>query len=316
MGTRHLTAVYIDGQYKVAQYGHWDGYPEGAGLMTLNFARTLANKNRMDDFTKRVRAAQWFGDSEIKQAENRNRPQFDSDIGADVLNYIMTWPCGVKLLNSIEFAADSLMCEWVWVIDLDKNTFEGFKGFNKTKPLRPDDRFYFLRDKERDVTCSEDKYYGVILAATWSLDNLPTDDEFLNAFHKDDDNTEGSSNSDKSETLSVQANISIKLTKQDIDDIMTTALEEGITHWCRIVQVVEDGFGERVSDQISSGGKLRFNGTWELSLATLMDGIKMYIESDKCSCIENGSINVKRINADDADRIVQYAVFGELIFSR
>lgn len=28
MGTRHLTAVVIDGDYKVAQYGQWDGYPE------------------------------------------------------------------------------------------------------------------------------------------------------------------------------------------------------------------------------------------------------------------------------------------------
>lgn len=31
MGTRNLTAVYIDGEYKVAQYGQWDGYPEGPG---------------------------------------------------------------------------------------------------------------------------------------------------------------------------------------------------------------------------------------------------------------------------------------------
>lgn len=31
MGTRNLTAVYLDGQYKVAQYGQWDGYPEGRG---------------------------------------------------------------------------------------------------------------------------------------------------------------------------------------------------------------------------------------------------------------------------------------------
>jgi len=28
MGTRNLTCVMKDGQYKVAQYGQWDGYPE------------------------------------------------------------------------------------------------------------------------------------------------------------------------------------------------------------------------------------------------------------------------------------------------
>ena len=27
MGTRNLTAVYLDGEYKIAQYGQWDGLP-------------------------------------------------------------------------------------------------------------------------------------------------------------------------------------------------------------------------------------------------------------------------------------------------
>lgn len=39
MGTRNLTAVYLDGQYKVAQYGQWDGYPEGQGITVLTFLR-------------------------------------------------------------------------------------------------------------------------------------------------------------------------------------------------------------------------------------------------------------------------------------
>lgn len=39
MGARNLTAVYLDGQYKVAQYGQWDGYPEGQGITVLTFLR-------------------------------------------------------------------------------------------------------------------------------------------------------------------------------------------------------------------------------------------------------------------------------------
>lgn len=42
MGTRNLTAVYLDGQYKVAQYGQWDGYPEGQGITVLTFLLSLA----------------------------------------------------------------------------------------------------------------------------------------------------------------------------------------------------------------------------------------------------------------------------------
>ena len=31
MGTRHITAVVSEGEFVVAQYGQWDGYPTGAG---------------------------------------------------------------------------------------------------------------------------------------------------------------------------------------------------------------------------------------------------------------------------------------------
>jgi hypothetical protein len=37
MGTRHLIAAKIDGVYKLAQYGQWDGYPDGQGVAVLDF---------------------------------------------------------------------------------------------------------------------------------------------------------------------------------------------------------------------------------------------------------------------------------------
>ena len=44
------------------------------------------------------------------------------------------------------------------------------------------DRFYFLRDLEKD-----NGYHGVQLAAKWNLDALPTDEEFLAAFKNDEE---------------------------------------------------------------------------------------------------------------------------------
>jgi hypothetical protein len=41
MGTRNLVAVQIDGQYKIAQYGQWDGYHSGKGLEVLEFLLVL-----------------------------------------------------------------------------------------------------------------------------------------------------------------------------------------------------------------------------------------------------------------------------------
>ena len=31
MGTRHIIAVYVNGEYKIAQHGQFDGYPEHVG---------------------------------------------------------------------------------------------------------------------------------------------------------------------------------------------------------------------------------------------------------------------------------------------
>lgn len=39
MGTRNLTMVMVDGVYKVAQYGQWDGYPSGQGITVFIFSR-------------------------------------------------------------------------------------------------------------------------------------------------------------------------------------------------------------------------------------------------------------------------------------
>ena len=36
MGTRHLVAVIHKDEYKVAQYGQWDGYPSGQGDTVLD----------------------------------------------------------------------------------------------------------------------------------------------------------------------------------------------------------------------------------------------------------------------------------------
>lgn len=37
MGTRHLISVVLDGEYKIAQYGQWDGYPSGQGQAIVDF---------------------------------------------------------------------------------------------------------------------------------------------------------------------------------------------------------------------------------------------------------------------------------------
>lgn len=102
--------------------------------------------------------------------------------------------------------------------------------------------------------------------------------------------------------------------QQDIDDIMVSALEGGITYWCGRCEVVGEYLGEYASEQISRGGKLILHDieddeeTWELDLEKLQKGIKGIIEKgywngDKYYC-----------DAEVADIIVQYALFDDIVF--
>ena len=192
MGTRNLTAVYIDGSYKVAQYGQWDGYPEGQGMNILQFLRdkmdegTFKKALRNSTFIKpEVLTTLWrsYGVDEqgIVSMENadkmrRDHPEYSRDTGSNILELIQNHPEGMRLQDNITFAADSFFCEWAWVIDFDAGTFEAYGGFNTAHELTPEERFYFLKEYE------DDGYHGVILLQKWPLSALPTEEEFLDAF--------------------------------------------------------------------------------------------------------------------------------------
>lgn len=191
MGTRHLIAVFVDGQYKVAQYAQWDGYPSGQGVEVLEFCR---NMDRVA-FTEKVRAARFLTEQDIKDLNARIDaekirdwseawPWLSRDAGAGILQMVMEHEPGIKLRNSIQFAADSLFCEWAYVIDLDKNTFEAFKGFNQ-EPLAEDELFYGATSDDMARG-----YHPVKLAASWPLDALPDEETFLATLEPEEEEDE------------------------------------------------------------------------------------------------------------------------------
>ena len=71
-------------------------------------------------------------------------------------------------------------------------------------------------------------------------------------------------------TFEVTAQIKVKLTAEDIDDIMVAALEGGIGYWCSAVEVVEKRrCGDWGHEQIARGGVLILHDAesddkWEL----------------------------------------------------
>lgn len=189
MGTRNLTMVKKDGEIKVAQYGQWDGYPSGNGLVILDFLR-WANLNylkqqvdKVKKITKEELKALWveagadpesdFVTMDVSDKFRKINPQLSRDTGADILEIILKNPQDEILLdNDVNFAKDGLFCEWAYLVDLDENKLEVYKGFNK-EPLTPEDRFYF------DGYVSDSGYTPIKLIKTYNIEELPTNDEFV-----------------------------------------------------------------------------------------------------------------------------------------
>ena len=104
-----------------------------------------------------------------------------------------------------------------------------------------------------------------------------------------------------------------KVSDEDIDDTMCSALEGGITYWCRKVKVVGEYLGEYASDQISRGGDLILydaerEDRWTLTLDLFLHGLKLAIEQGYFS----GDFD--DMDAGIADVIVQLALFDEVVF--
>ena len=114
----------------------------------------------------------------------------------------------------------------------------------------------------------------------------------------------------------------VNVTDQDIDDIMVTALEGGINYHVGEVEVKNKDYkgGKYASDVISRGGELILHDmeseeyTRTLSKENFIEGLTKFLNEHTEIIDADGSIDCGAIDADYADVIIQYAVFGELIF--
>lgn len=114
----------------------------------------------------------------------------------------------------------------------------------------------------------------------------------------------------------------INVTQQDIDDIMATALEGGITYWCNKATVVGDYLGEYASEQISRGGTLILHDAEEdyeyvLNIDNFLEGLQQAIEDHWFEDYEwyiGNELDTCNVDAEVADVIIQLALFGDIIY--
>lgn len=150
MGTRNLTVVVSGGAHRIAQYGQWDGYPGGVGMTVLGFCRAYLGTPKLRAAYAR-KLAKWVSFLDDVELERRYalrgaspnapiHPELSRDTGALILAQARTTRVPLGLQDSIDFAVDSLNCEWAYVVDLDLVVLEVYKGRCRTA-LGPEDRF-------------------------------------------------------------------------------------------------------------------------------------------------------------------------------
>ena len=121
----------------------------------------------------------------------------------------------------------------------------------------------------------------------------------------------------------VRVEINVSLSEENIDDIMVSALEGGINYWCREAEVIEEKRrGDWGHEQIARGGILILHDAessdkWELNLEKFLNGVKLWIQNgdDRYGALQKDrTLDTGEIDSEMADMIIQYALFGEVIF--
>ncbi len=117
----------------------------------------------------------------------------------------------------------------------------------------------------------------------------------------------------------VHIDMDVDMTQKDLDDLMCTALEGGICYWCGRAEVVGEMLGDYAHEQISRGGSLilydaESSDKWELTLEKFLCGLGLYLGEAMSAAFEGEDIDSSDFDADAVDCIVQYALFGKLVF--
>jgi hypothetical protein len=109
---------------------------------------------------------------------------------------------------------------------------------------------------------------------------------------------------------------------QDMIDLLDTAFEGGIHYWCGEVKVCKEPIRPYrwMSDVIPAGGTLTLVDVdddtdvadeWELTEENMIKGIQQYMQENNYASTED---LIDDHDANTADAIVQYALFGKLVF--
>jgi hypothetical protein len=174
MSTRGAYGVRIDGVDKVT-YNHGDSYPEGLGSDLVKeiwswFTRGFGHAFLREELIIKAGVLELVPSTQTWYDRLRTT---QGSLSGHLLD------SGIMIDNA-SFLAESLYCEWAYIVNFDEMTFEVYKGFQK-KP------HYKGRYGVQVQNLGEDEFYPVALVGTYPLDSIPSNwAELVNPLNKEE----------------------------------------------------------------------------------------------------------------------------------
>lgn len=174
MGTRGAVGFRIDGTDKVT-YNHYDSYPSGLGEVVVAFCKRTKDID-LAPFVRGIRLVKRF-EAPSEAETQKYKQRYDGSVGWQPPE---TWHCLLRkaqgqldcyldgldvMIDSHGFLADSLFCEWAYIVNLDEGVLEVYRGFNHD-PKAPG-RYARLR---------KGNYCGVSLVKSVPLEDIDSFD--------------------------------------------------------------------------------------------------------------------------------------------
>lgn len=182
MSTSGSVGIIAKGKY-TGFYNHCDSYPGGMGENVVSFIKTI-NKTKTGWARLKRNIAKL---EEIKKGQKPTPEQIEAykeyaDLSVSNQSY-EDWYCLLRNIQGLptlieimkgklkhgflynDFIKDSVFCEYAYVINLDDNTIEFYKGF-QTEP-QEGNRFGVVPRKEGD------EYYPCKMVGKCSLKKIP-----------------------------------------------------------------------------------------------------------------------------------------------
>jgi hypothetical protein len=99
----------------------------------------------------------------------------------------------------------------------------------------------------------------------------------------------------------------VNVSDEQINDVLDTAFS-AISYWCEMINVTgADSEMKFSSEALTHGGKVTMlveGENYDLTKAKMLNGFKLY-----------NKLNIDDFDSVDSDRVVQFALFGELVYA-